>query len=96
MTYGFYDEVIKKYGNCNCWKYFVEMFDYLPIGAIINERVLSIHGGLSPSLKTIDQMRMIDRKMEIPYEGVFCDLMWSDPSDIQYWVYCFYYHSNSI
>jgi len=54
MNYGFYDEIVKKYGNSNCWKYFVDLFDYLPIGAIINERVLCIHGGLSPSLKTID------------------------------------------
>jgi len=86
MNYGFYDEIVKKYGNSNCWKYFVDLFDYLPIGAIINEKVLCIHGGLSPSLKTIDQMRVIERKLEIPYEGPFCDLMWSDPEDIQHWV----------
>ncbi len=82
MNYGFHDEIQKKYGNSNPWKYFVDVFDYLPIGAIINEKVLCIHGGLSPSLKTIDQMRTIDRKQEIPYEGPFCDLMWSDPEDI--------------
>ena len=62
MNYGFYDEILKKYGNCNSWKYFVDLFDYLPIGAIINEKILCIHGGLSPNLKTIDQMRTIERK----------------------------------
>ena len=36
-------------------------------------------------VRTIDQMRMIDRKMEIPHEGAFCDLMWSDPDDIETW-----------
>ena len=33
----------------------------------------------------IDQMRMIDRNCEIPHEGPFCDLMWSDPEDIETW-----------
>jgi diadenosine tetraphosphatase ApaH/serine/threonine PP2A family protein phosphatase len=44
-----------------------------------------IHGGLSPEIKTIDQVRLIDRRMEIPHEGPFCDLMWSDPEDIETW-----------
>ena len=36
-------------------------------------------------MRAIDQIRMIDRKMEIPHEGAFCDLMWSDPDDIETW-----------
>jgi serine/threonine-protein phosphatase 6 catalytic subunit len=42
-------------------------------------------GGLSPEIKTLDQIRVIDRKVEIPHEGAFCDLMWSDPEDIETW-----------
>jgi len=42
-------------------------------------------GGLSPDIKTIDQIRLIDRKVEIPTIGPFCDLMWSDPENIKYW-----------
>lgn len=53
-TYGFYDEVLKKYGNVNPWKYCCDLFDYLTIGAIIEGTVLCIHGGLSPDIKTID------------------------------------------
>ena len=46
---------------------------------------LFINSGLSPHLKTIDQMRTIERNIEIPHEGPFCDLMWSDPDDIDGW-----------
>jgi serine/threonine-protein phosphatase 6 catalytic subunit len=84
-VYGFFDEINRKYGNSNPWKYCTEVFDYLPLGAIIDGKVLCIHGGLSPEIKTIDQIRTIDRRIEIPHEGPFCDLMWSDPEDIEDW-----------
>lgn len=84
-VYGFYDETIRKYGNANPWKYCTEVFDYLGIGAVVEGKVFCIHAGLSPEIKTIDQVRLIDRRMEIPHEGPFCDLMWSDPEDIETW-----------
>lgn len=86
MAYGFYEEILKKYGNSNAWTYCVDTFDHLPLGAVVDGKVLCIHGGLSPEIKTIDQIRMIDRKKEIPHEGPFSDLMWSDPEDIETWV----------
>lgn len=44
-----------------------------------------MHGGLSPDIKTIDHIRTIDRVMEIPYEGPFCHMMWSDPEELDNW-----------
>ncbi len=44
-----------------------------------------MHGGLSPSINSLDQVRVIDRKQEVPHEGAMCDLMWSDPEDIDGW-----------
>ncbi|KAL0481537.1 serine/threonine-protein phosphatase 6 catalytic subunit [Acrasis kona] len=82
MAYGFYDECNRKYGNSSPWKYCCEVFDCFNIAAIIDEKVLCVHGGLSPYVSTLDQIRTIDRKMEIPNEGVFCDLLWSDPDDV--------------
>ena len=84
-VYGFYDEILRKYGNANPWKYCTELFDYLTIAAVIDGKILCIHGGLSPDIKTLDQIRTIERKTEIPHEGPFCDLMWSDPEDIETW-----------
>lgn len=61
QAYGFYDEVMRKYGNVNPWKYVMEVFDLFCIGAHINGEVFCIHGGLSPELNLIDQIRLIDR-----------------------------------
>jgi diadenosine tetraphosphatase ApaH/serine/threonine PP2A family protein phosphatase len=47
--------------------------------------VLCVHGGLSPLVPTIDEIRLLDRKQEVPHEGAMCDLLWSDPDDIQGW-----------
>jgi len=85
QVYGFYDECQQKYGNANAWKYCTLVFDYLTLAAIIDNNVLCVHGGLSPDVRTLDQIRVIQRNVEIPHEGAFCDLMWSDPEDIDGW-----------
>lgn len=85
QVYGFYDECLKKYGSVNVWRYCTEIFDYLSVSAIIEDRVLCVHGGLSPSISTLDQIRVIDRKQEVPHDGAMCDLLWSDPEDMDGW-----------
>lgn len=52
---------------------------------LIDEQVLCVHGGLSPDIKTLDQIRTIERNQEIPHKGAFCDLVWSDPEDVDTW-----------
>jgi len=85
QVYGFYDECQRKYGSSNVWRWCCEVFDYLALGAMVDGRVFCVHGGLSPNLQGIDQIRAIDRKQEVPHDGPMCDLLWSDPDDIQGW-----------
>lgn len=85
QVYGFYDECQNKYGNANAWRYCSKVFDLLSVAALVDGRILCVHGGLSPDVATIDQIRTIDRNKEIPHEGAFCDLVWSDPDDVENW-----------
>lgn len=67
------------------WRYCTELFDYMSLAALIDEKVFCVHGGLSPELGELDDIRSIDRKQEVPHEGPMCDLMWSDPDEQAGW-----------
>lgn len=85
QVYGFYDECLRKYGSVNVWRYCTDIFDYLALSAIIDDKIFAVHGGLSPQVETLDQIRVIDRKQEVPHEGPMCDLLWSDPEEVEGW-----------
>jgi Calcineurin-like phosphoesterase len=59
QVYGFYDECQRKYGSSHVWRWCCEVFDYLALGAIVDGRVFCVHGGLSPNLQSIDQVRLV-------------------------------------
>ncbi|KAL4478011.1 hypothetical protein ABPG72_013450 [Tetrahymena utriculariae] len=85
QNYGFYDECLRKYGSINVWRYCTETFDYLPLAAVIEDKFFCVHGGLSPKLRVISDINPIERKIEIPHDGIMSDMMWSDPDDVQGW-----------
>ncbi|XP_062109321.1 serine/threonine-protein phosphatase PP1 isozyme 3-like [Humulus lupulus] len=83
--YGFYDECKRRF-NVRLWRIFTDCFNCLPVAALIDEKILCMHGGLSPDLNNLNQVRMIQRPTDVPEHGLLCDLLWSDPSkDIQGW-----------
>jgi diadenosine tetraphosphatase ApaH/serine/threonine PP2A family protein phosphatase len=53
-VYGYYDENLRKYGNTNAWKYSMEVFDCLGLGAVVEGKIFCVHGGLSPDIKMLD------------------------------------------
>ncbi|CAM8907506.1 hypothetical protein QQ045_012417 [Rhodiola kirilowii] len=76
--YGFYDECKRRF-NVRLWKIFTDCFNCLPVAALIDGKILCMHGGLSPELENLDQIKEIQRPTEIPDCGLMCDLLWSDP-----------------
>ena len=83
--YGFYDECKRRY-NVKLWKKFVDVFNCMPYSAIVEDKIIFMHGGLSPSLKSLGQLNEIIRPTDVPDEGLLCDLVWSDPeSNLKGW-----------
>eukprot|EP00438_Fugacium_kawagutii_P009168 Skav206209 [mRNA] locus=scaffold1844:460338:461084:- [translate_table: standard] len=78
--YEFYEEVIRLY-NPKMWRCFVEVFDHMPLCARVNSRIFCVSGGISPELHMLDQINQLKRPLEVPDEGLLCDLLWSDPTE---------------
>lgn len=81
-VYGFYDEC-KRRCNIKVWKTFIDTFNCLPIAAIVAGKIFCVHGGLSPSLSHMDDIRGIARPTDVPDYGLLNDLLWSDPADME-------------
>lgn len=78
--YGFYDECKRRY-TIRLWRYFVDTYECMPIAALVGGRIFCVHGGLSPDLKSFEDIVAIKRPCDIPEEGLLCDLLWSDPDE---------------
>jgi serine/threonine-protein phosphatase PP1 catalytic subunit len=86
--YGFYDECKRRY-TIKLWKTFTEVFNCLPVAALVDDKIFCMHGGLSPDLFNLDQIKNMLRPTDIPEQGIInnllnikgllCDLLWSDP-----------------
>ncbi|CAJ1924643.1 unnamed protein product [Cylindrotheca closterium] len=76
--YGFYDECKRRF-SIKLWKVFSDVFNCFPITALVDEKILCMHGGLSPELSSLQQIADIQRPCDVPDGGIMCDLLWSDP-----------------
>ena len=81
-TFTFRGEVLKRY-DVEIYDLFMEVFDNMPVSCNISNKYLAMHGGISPSLQELDQINEIDRRQEVPLNGMLCDLLWADPMDDQ-------------
>ena len=83
------DDYMNGYRDAGCYKYseslydaFIQVFSYLPIGAIVNNTTFCIHGGLSPKFEKIENLvTSITRPIKTFEDNpILCDAVWSDPS----------------
>ena len=78
--YGFYDECKKRF-SIKLWKIFTECFNCLPVAALLDDKILCMHGGLSKEMEKVEQIKKIIRPTDVPEQGLLCDLLWSDPDE---------------
>lgn len=78
--YGFYDEC-KRRSSIKTWRALIDTFNTLPIAAVVAQKIFCVHGGLSPSLSSMDEVLNIERPTDVPEYGLLNDLLWSDPTD---------------
>jgi serine/threonine-protein phosphatase 2B catalytic subunit len=78
--FNFRDECEHKYDK-TVYHAIMEAFDCLPLGALVNGKFLAVHGGISPELRSTNQINGVNRFEEPPRSGIFCDLLWADPVD---------------
>ena len=78
----FRSEILQKYHEEEIYEKFIDCFEAMPIAADVNGDYLCMHGGISPELKSKEDIEnSIDRFIEPPLKGFLCDLLWSDPMD---------------
>jgi diadenosine tetraphosphatase ApaH/serine/threonine PP2A family protein phosphatase len=81
QQYGLYNDCDQVYGNPGLWIAMNDTFDFLPVAAVIDDRLFCVHGGLSHSLSLVGQIHKLDRVQEID-DGPIGDLTWSDPDEM--------------
>lgn len=83
LRYGFYHEIMLKY-DIEVMELFWKLFDRLPLGAIIESKVMVVHGGLfETKMVTVDAIQSINRICEPPSSGIMHDILWADPQSSQ-------------
>ncbi|KAI6204407.1 Serine/threonine-protein phosphatase [Aphelenchoides besseyi] len=78
-VYGFFEECNRRYQSVRLWQAFQDAFNTMPFTGLVGGKILCMHGGLSPQLKNLDQLRSISRPIDPPNPSLHIDLLWSDP-----------------
>ncbi|RHW72819.1 serine threonine-protein phosphatase PP1 [Trypanosoma brucei equiperdum] len=78
--YGFFDDVKRRY-NIKLFKAFTDVFNTMPVCCVVSEKIICMHGGLSPDMTSLACVSEIERPLDVPDKGILCDLLWADPED---------------
>ncbi|KAF8276586.1 serine/threonine-protein phosphatase PP1 [Trypanosoma cruzi cruzi] len=78
--YGFFDDVKRRY-NIKLFKAFTDVFNTMPVCCVVSEKIICMHGGLSPDMTSLATVNEIERPCDVPDKGILCDLLWADPED---------------
>jgi serine/threonine-protein phosphatase PP1 catalytic subunit len=87
--YGFYDECKRRY-SIKLWKTFCDVFNCMPVTAVVSETIICMHGGLSPELDDLEKINQLERPCDIPEEGLLSDIVWADPDSeitVSLWIF---------
>ena len=78
--FNFRSQVLERYDQ-EIYTEFIELFQALPIAAVVNGKFLCVHGGISPRIADLKAINKVDRFREPPDAGVLVDVLWADPFD---------------
>jgi serine/threonine-protein phosphatase PP1 catalytic subunit len=76
--YGFSDDCENMYSN-EIWEKFNEVFQWLPLAAVVSKKIFCVHGGISRELHLVSDITAVKRPLEVPDSGFVADLLWADP-----------------
>lgn len=82
-SYGFLDKVLATYGNEGDEVYngYVKVFSRMPYAALVNDRILMLHGGIAKGLRTLSQIERLPKNDVEPFDPIAFQLLWNDPDE---------------
>ncbi|XP_057776568.1 serine/threonine-protein phosphatase BSL1 isoform X3 [Salvia miltiorrhiza] len=83
--FGFRIECIERMGESDgiwAWTRFNQLFNYLPLAALIEKKIICMHGGIGRSINSVEQIEKLERPITMDAGSiVLMDLLWSDPTE---------------
>lgn len=83
--FGFRLECIERMGENDgiwAWTRFNQLFNYLPLAALIEKKIICMHGGIGRSINSVEQIEKLERPITMDAGSIILmDLLWSDPTE---------------
>ncbi|ERM93688.1 hypothetical protein AMTR_s00004p00179740, partial [Amborella trichopoda] len=83
--FGFRIECIERMGENDgiwAWTRFNQLFNTLPLAALIEKKIICMHGGIGRSINFVEQIEKLERPITMDAGSIILmDLLWSDPTE---------------